>query len=211
MCPRIGRALVMARALFGPMDGWRLEKVIKKDLLRYYELASGNRLMRAITVYRSPGAHAIAVFRFGGWLKRRNIMIRIFLEPFYFFAFYLIRSKWGIDLNRSADIGAGLYIGHFGGIEVSGKIKIGENASISQKTTIGGRAGSGEKKGVPTIGDDVYIGPGAVIYGRIRIGNNVKIGPNTVVYKDIPDNAIVVLDPGFKILSHRGNYPIETE
>jgi serine O-acetyltransferase len=201
----------MARGLLSENSGRRLNGMIKKDLLRYFDAARGNRIMKAISVFRSPGAHAIAVFRFGSWLKRRNILIRIFLESLYFFMFYLIRMKWGIDLNRSADIGEGLYVGHFGGIELSGGIKIGKNVSISQKTTIGGRAGSGDNKGVPTIGDDVYIGPGAVIYGKITIGNNVKIGPNAIIYKDIPDNAVVVLDPGFKILSFKGNYPIAAE
>jgi len=57
------------------------------------------------------------------------------------------------------------------------------------------------------IGDDVYIGPGARLFGRIRIGKNVKIGPNVVVSEDIPDNAVVVLDPGFRIISYAGNTP----
>jgi serine acetyltransferase len=33
----------------------------------------------------------------------------------------------------------------------------------------------------------------------------VKIGANAVVYRDVPDNAIVVLDPGFRIVSFAGN------
>ena len=52
----------------------------------------------------------------------------------------------------------------------------------------------------------VYLAPGARVFGKISIGNNVKIGANAVVYKDIPDNAIVVLDPGFKIVSYKGNH-----
>ena len=66
-------------------------------------------------------------------------------------------------------------------------------------------SGQGEKGGVPTIGDNVYLAPGACVFGKISIGNNVKIGANAVIYKDIPDNAIVVLDPGFKIVSYKGN------
>ena len=62
------------------------------------------------------------------------------------------------------------------------------------------------RAGVPTIGDNVYLGPGARVFGKISIGNNVKIGANAVVYKDIPDNAIVVLDPGFEIVSYKGNH-----
>jgi serine O-acetyltransferase len=57
---------------------------------------------------------------------------------------------------------------------------------------------------VPTIGNDVRIAPGARLFGKITIGNNVRIGANAVIYKDIPDNAIVVLDPGFKIISNGG-------
>ena len=55
------------------------------------------------------------------------------------------------------------------------------------------------------IGDNVYMAPGAKIFGKITIGNNVKIGANAVIHKDIPDNAVVVLDPGFKIVSFKGN------
>lgn len=41
--------------------------------------------------------------------------------------------------------------------------------------------------GAPTIGDNVYIGPGAKIFGAIHIGNNVRIGANCVVLEDVPD------------------------
>jgi serine acetyltransferase len=37
------------------------------------------------------------------------------------------------------------------------------------------------------------------------VGNNVKIGANAVVHKDIPDNAVVALSPGFQIVSLKGN------
>ena len=186
-----------------------IKGMIKKDLLRNWDLARGNKLQKMISVYRSPGAHAVVVFRFGHWLKRRNIVIRILLEPLYALQYNWIRTRWGIEINRSARIGEGLYIGHFGGVQISGAITIGRNASISQKTVVGGRGGKGEDKGAPTIGDNVYIAPGAVIFGKIKIGDNVKIGANTVIYDDIPDNAIVVLDPGYKIVSYKGNPPLK--
>ena len=37
------------------------------------------------------------------------------------------------------------------------------------------------------------------------LNDNAKIGANAVVYKDIPENAVVVLDPGFSIISMAGN------
>ena len=45
--------------------------------------------------------------------------------------------------------------------------------------------------GPPTIGDDVWIGPGARILGDISIGNNSVIGANAVVTKSFPANSVV--------------------
>lgn len=180
--------------------------MVKKDVLRTYNLVKGNRFRKILDCYRSPGVHAVVIFRFGKWLKRRNLVIRLFLEPLYFLLYHRIRSKWGIEIPRSAEIGEGFYIGHSGGIIISGSVKIGKNFNLSQQVTIG-ISGRDERRGVPTIGDNVYIAPGAKIFGRIRIGNNVRIGANAVVFKDIPDNAIVVIDPGFKIISFEGNHP----
>lgn len=65
--------------------------------------------------------------------------------------------------------------------------KIGCNCTILHNVTIG--AGRG---GAPTIGDNVYIGAGAIIIGDIKIGDNVKVGAGAVVFKDVPSNSTVV-------------------
>jgi serine O-acetyltransferase len=174
--------------------------ILRTDISRTYEYSQGGRLRRIASCLRSPGVHAVIVFRFGHWLIGRNMVVRIFLDPIYAILNGLIQTMWGIELPRTAAIGPGLYIGHFGGITISGRAIIGSNCNIAQNTTIG-VSGSGEKRGVPIIGDNVHIAPGARIFGKISIGNNVKIGANAVVYKDIPDNTVVVLDPGFKIVS----------
>ncbi len=122
--------------------------------------------------------------------------------------YHRIRSKWGIQIPRTVEIGEGFYIGHSGGITISGAAKFGNNVNISQQVTVG-VSGKGEKRGVPIIGDNVYIAPGAKIFGKIKIGNNVKIGANAVVYKNIPDNAIVVLESGFKIMSPKEKRPAD--
>jgi serine O-acetyltransferase len=59
--------------------------------------------------------------------------------------------------------------------------------------------------GCPVIGDNVYIAPGAKVFGKIRIGDNVKIGANAMVFKNFLDNAVAVMDPGFRIISYKGN------
>ncbi len=66
---------------------------------------------------------------------------------------------------------------------------IGDDCLIGQGITIGGR---GPRKGVPKIGNNVYLGAGCRVLGPVSIGNNVIIGPNSVVIKDIPSGSIVV-------------------
>ena len=75
------------------------------------------------------------------------------------------------------------------GIVIAGGAKIGRNVTISHQVTIGRSRG-----GAPVIGDNVYIGPGAKIFGDIKVGDNVNIGANCIVFQDIPDNSTVVLE-----------------
>jgi serine O-acetyltransferase len=75
------------------------------------------------------------------------------------------------------EIEKGLYIGHFGGIFVNDDVVMGENCNLSQGVTIG-LGGRREKRGCPKIGDRVFIGPGAKLFGAIEIGNDVAIGAN---------------------------------
>lgn len=58
------------------------------------------------------------------------------------------------------------------------------------------------KIGAPIIGDNVYVGAGAKIIGKIRIGNNVRIGANCIVVEDIPDNCTVVMAKS-RIIQHK--------
>jgi serine O-acetyltransferase len=113
------------------------------------------------------------------------------------------RIRFGIDIYPRTRIGKGFYIGHFGTIIVSSHAIIGDNCNISQGVTIG-MAVRGDKKGVPEIGDRVYIGPGSKLIGKIKIGNDVAIGANAVVINDVPDNAVVVGVPG-KVVSLDGS------
>lgn len=72
------------------------------------------------------------------------------------------------------------------GIVISHNVAIGRNCTIYHQVTI--REG---RDGAPRIGNDVWIGPGAKIFGNICIGNNVRIGANCVIFTDIPDNTTI--------------------
>ena len=51
--------------------------------------------------------------------------------------------------------------------------------------------------GCPVIGDNVRIGTGAVVLGKITIGDNVNIGANAIIVKDVPSNTTVVSPAAF--------------
>ncbi len=198
---RRGLIPLQAEALSPHIAGaWRA------DVRRTYDYLFGSKLLRVLNCARAPGVQAILVLRFGQWLKTQSVLIRLSLEGVYFVLNGLVKILWGIELPRAVRIGPGLYIGHFGGITVSCEAAIGSNCTLSQDITLGA-SGNADTYGAPVIGDNTYIAPGARLFGKITVGNNVKIGANAVIYKDVPDNAIVVLCPGFRIISLKGNLP----
>lgn len=134
---------------------------------------------------------------------RSNLVLKITIYPIARLMLRRCRYKYGISIPFITEIGSGLCIGHFGGIFVNWKSRIGRNCNISHGVTLG-QGNRGKNKGYPTIGDNVYIGPGAKIIGGVRVGDNVAIGANCVVTKDAPDNAVVVGVPG-KIISYEGS------
>ena len=100
-------------------------------------------------------------------------------------------SSFGTDLNAGALFKTPPHLPHGpNGIIVSPYAKIGANSYIYQQVTI--RDDGKHYTHVPEIGDNVIIGAGAKLIGKIKIGNNVKIGANAVVVEDIPNNATVV-------------------
>jgi serine O-acetyltransferase len=136
-------------------------------------------------------------------VKRKNIFChayQIFLEIIN----HRLATRLGFSIPKNV-FGAGLCIVHYGTIVVSPQAKIGENCRIHPSTSIG------EYDGVPTLGNNVYIGPGAKLFGQITIGNNVAIGANAVVNADFPDNVTIGGIPA-KIISSKtsienGIYP----
>jgi serine O-acetyltransferase len=168
--------------------------MLKQDIRRTYEYFGGNMVQRVLGCVRMPGLHGVAIYRFGRWLSSQPFHVRVVLKPFLIVLHHRIRSAWGIELSPLAAIGEGMLIVHYGGIFIGARVIIGNHCTISHDVTIG-LAGRGSRRGAPVIGDNVYIGPGAKVSGRIKIGHNVKIGANAVVEKDVPDNALVQVGP----------------
>tara|TARA_B110001469_G_scaffold117373_1_gene123292 strand:- start:10259 stop:10708 length:450 start_codon:yes stop_codon:yes gene_type:complete len=125
-----------------------------------------------------------------------------YVSPLVLFFHWHYRTLYNTEISYGTRVGPGLYIPHTGGIVINPSAKIGARCYLAHNVTIG-KVHSGEKQGVPVIGDDVFIGVGVVLLGAIKIGDNVAIGANSVVVSDIPSNCFAAGSPA-KVISDKG-------
>jgi serine O-acetyltransferase len=176
-----------------------LRELINADAYRY---TGNNRLTSRLAQFIiSPG------FCFSWWMRvcrylHEHTVLRILL-PLAWLVYHRLQVKFGYGISYRSEIGGGLSLPHYGGINVSELAHIGCNCNLSQLVTIG-VSRRGEHAGVPVIGDAVYIGPGAVIFGAIKVGDRAAIGANCVVTKDVPADAVVVGISG-AVISYEGS------
>ena len=87
---------------------------------------------------------------------------------------------------------------HKRGIMISKYVKLGENCTIQNNVSIGGKfysCGRYVEKKHPTIDNNVYVGSGSVIFGDIKIGKYAIIGAGSAVTRDVPEYATVAGNP----------------
>ena len=112
------------------------------------------------------------------------------------------KAKYLIEIYGKCNIGPGLYLGHAYAITINPDTVIGANCNIHKGVTIG-QENRGKRRGVPTIGNCVWIGVNATLVGKITVGDDVLIAPNTFVNCDIPSHSIVYGNPC--VIVHRDN------
>ncbi len=141
-----------------------------------------------------PGFKALFMQRIGADRLNRSFFMRKLMGVFYRYAHRYVRNHYGIEIHDTTQVGHGVMIGHQGGIVIHEYAKIGDRVVLRQNVTIGA-AGEWHKDKAPVIEDDVDIGAGAVIIGKVVVGKGAKIGPNAVVMTDIPPGALVMAPP----------------
>ena len=147
-------------------------------------------------LWLDPAVWSIGSYRLGNWLQVRKpaAAIRIPLKLISFFVSKFCLIFMEMDIDAQATIGGGLYIGHIGGVHINPGAVLGRNCDLAHRITIGASAMG--RSGIPVIGDDVYIGTGAVLVGRIKVGSGAKIAANSLVITNVPEGATVMGVPG---------------
>lgn len=170
-------------------------KLIQSDYQKYKKY--GGTFI--IIVFFTQGFWAIVQYRFAHAVyKLRVPVVKQMLQFVCLLWQKGIEMTTGISIPASAHIGPSFYIGHFGGIILNANTVIGSNCNISQGVTVG-VSGLNERRGVPVIGNNVYIGANTIVAGKITIGNDVLIGAASLMSKDATDSSVWVGVPAVKI------------
>lgn len=99
-------------------------------------------------------------------------------------------ERLGFDIPLYV-FGPGLSIAHRGSIVVNGDARVGARCRIHPGVVIGAIEGKS-----PVVGDDVFIGPNAGLFGAVTVGHGAKIGPLAMVRSNVPEGARVVAADG---------------
>lgn len=168
-----------------------------KEELKYYlrcdQVALGRKSAKASFLGDEIWKFQICMRKLDYYTTTGNV-----LRFFYRLKYHNLSLKLGFSIPCNV-AGPGLAIVHYGTIVISSGCKIGENCRIHAGVNIGANAG-GTK--AATIGNQVYIGPGAKIVGDITVGDNAVIGANAVVVKDVPSGVTVGGIPA-KVISEK--------
>lgn len=153
--------------------------------------------VRNIEFLLYPGFQAITFHRFIHflWNCRIPFIPRLLSQISRFFT--------GLEIHPGATIGKGFFVDHGAGVVIGETTIIGDNCVLFHNVTLGG-TGKHSGKRHPTLGNDVFVGTGAILLGPITVGDNVKIGANAfIVMRDVPSDCSVVGIPA-KITKRNG-------
>jgi maltose O-acetyltransferase len=132
--------------------------------------------------------------------KRQEILKKLIVAK----GTFDIETPFNCDYGYNIEVGDNFYA-NFGCVILDvNKVMIGDNVLLAPKVQIytaahptnpGERLTGKEYAKSIMIGNNVWVGGGAIICPGVKIGNNVTIGAGSVVTKDIPDNVIAVGNP----------------
>ncbi len=171
----------------------------RADVERYYELLGEHPPISRTQILLScfnPRIAPVGVLRLSQWFYNHGF--KTVAKIFSIFNVFI----FGIEVSPKVEIGGGLFLPHTVGT-VIGAERIGSNCTIMQGVTLGAAKPDLSFTATmrPSIGNNVLIGAGAKIIGRVLVGDHAKIGANAVVLKDVPAHFLAVGVPATNLSS----------
>lgn len=169
------------------------------------DFASMGVRLGARTLLLDPVARFTLVMRIYEYLLNTGKPALVRIPILLLFRRMSVRLGFSLGPNI---FGPGVAIVHYGLLVIDPTTRIGKNCRIHMGAHIGGAAmfvpAGEEHKYSPRIGDNVYIGPGAKLYGPIRIGDNCVIGANAVVTKSFEEAGLTLAGVPAKVIAEGG-------
>ena len=167
------------------------ERYLRDDLT-----AAGLSRWTFVQRFRRPEVHYLRVLRRVELLLAQPGPVARVRRSWYRAQLMRLSTRLGLTIPPNV-FGPGLGIAHYGSIVVHTRARVGAYCRINSATNIGMT-----RTGVPTLGDHVYVAPGAVLYGGITVGDRAVIGANAVVGRDVPAGVTVGGSPA-RVISSR--------
>ena len=190
------------------------------DELKFYiqqdNIANGRNKLAKPRWYSNSSKNLIHKFlillRKVEYYEKKKSLIKILYFNILKYKFNRLSVKLGFFIMPNV-FGHGLAIAHSGQIIVNDLAKIGKNCRIYVGVNIGVNESINSKGGIdgdiPKLGDNIYIGPGAKIFGKIIIANNIAIGANAVVTKSFLEENITIAGVPAKKISNKGTIKLD--
>lgn len=137
------------------------------------------------------------------WINKYNS----YKTPFALYYLYKLRKygrKTGFQIHPNT-CGKGIKIWHYGSIIINSRCAIGKNVTMRPPILLGHKLANEPS---PIVGNNVEINSGVKIIGNIQIGDDVIIGPNAVVVSNIPSHSIAVGVPARVIKTRKSHNDI---
>jgi serine O-acetyltransferase len=137
-----------------------------------------------------PGVWALTTYRLGVWAEQlpagaARRLARAASETMAMALAIAARTS----IPPSVKVGEAFHLIHAMNVTIAAGVQIGDRVGIMHEVTIGPDR---EGKGVPRIGNDVFIGVGATLLGPITIGDGAMIAANSMVITDVPARTFAV-------------------
>jgi serine O-acetyltransferase len=161
--------------------------------------------------FRQMAAHIFwnEIWKFQKLLRRveyyencGNFLIAKTYRPYLWNRLHQFQVKLGCEIFPNC-FGAGLSIVHPWAITVHTHARIGENCRIHPCVMIG--TNNGKLSNTPIIGNNVFIGSGAKIFGNITIADGVAIGANSFVNSSFLEPNITIAGAPARKISNKGS------
>lgn len=177
---------------------------MRQALQRYREFVRQDRMANE----RALPLDKPYILRFLKLLRQEELLLTEALLPWglqHLLLRWIARRRHRLGLLLGFSIppnvfGPGVSLPHVGPIVVNERAVIGARCRIHVGVNIGAYAG-----GSPTLGQNVYLGPGAKLYGPILIADDIRVGTNAVVNRSYHEPGITIAGVPARKVSHRGH------